>query len=291
MITATVIAHSKCIKGKEIISLQLHYPKFIHSEFMTHRVFSRNASSSRAIPFDKFVTDVERDPAMPIHWGKNQPGMQAREEVDENIKQRAIKIWNQARDEAVWHADNLAALGVHKQIVNRLLEPFYHINVLVTATEWDNFFQLRAHEDAQPEMKELALVMQDTIKASTPNLLEKGQWHLPYIKKPEFDQHNLDTLIKISVARCARVSYKTHEDKLPEAIKDLVLYERLVGAEPLHASPAEHQATPDPYHLLPHLYGNFVGWIQYRKVLETKTNPENLWAKLYGKSDRTVIWQ
>jgi thymidylate synthase ThyX len=281
MFSAKVVEHSKSVAGREIISLQLHYPKFIHSEFMTHRVFSRNASSSRAIPFEKFVKEVENEPSIPCYWGKNQPGMQAHEEINEIAK--ATAAWYDAFECAKRHAQELYDLGVHKQIVNRLLEPFYHINVLVTSTEWDNFFELRDHEDAQPEIQALAKEMKKAISESTPNLLERGEWHLPYIKVAEKDQHTLDSLIKMSVARCARVSYKTHEDKLPEAIKDLVLYERLVVAKPLHASPAEHQATPDPYHLLPRFYGNFNGWIQFRKLLEEKIFPESVWTKLYGK--------
>lgn len=282
MISAQVIEHSKSVAGKEIISLQLHYPKFIHSEFMTHRVFSRNASSSRAIPFDKFVADIEKDMAIPVHWGKNQPGMQAHEEVDDIAQ--ANLLWKEAFDHVLPYAKALHyTTGVHKQVVNRLLEPFYHINVLVTSTEWDNFFELRDHPDAQPEIRALAKVMKEVISNSQPILLERGQWHLPYIKKHEYDEFNLDSLIKMSVARCARVSYKTHEDKFPEATKDLLLYERLVIARPLHASPAEHQATPDPYHFAPQLYGNFNGWIQYRKLLEKKIHPDSVWVKLYGK--------
>jgi thymidylate synthase ThyX len=279
MFSASVVAHSKSETGKEIISLQLHYPKFIHGELMTHRVFSRNASSSRAIPFEKFVKEVENDPAVPCYWGHNEPGMQANEEVDEHSQGAAINVWHNAKNAALWHAKQLALLGVHKQIVNRLLEPFYHINTLVTSTEWDNFFELRDHPDAQPEIQALAKEMKKAISKSKPNLLEIKQWHLPYIKKPEYDQHDITNLIKMSVARCARVSYKTHDDKLPEAIKDLLLYERLVIARPLHASPAEHQATPDPIRksLWNEYHGNFKGWIQYRKLLEAGLNPDKIW--------------
>lgn len=281
MFSAKVIAHSKSETGKEIISLQLRYPKFIHGELMTHRVFSRNASSSRAIPFPKFVKEVEDDPAVPVHWGQNEPGMQANEEIDVQSQGAAINIWHNAKMAAIHHAKQLVVLGVHKQVVNRLLEPFYHINTLVTATEWDNFFELRDHPDAQPEIQALAKAMKEAIAASKPDLLEIKQWHLPYIKKPEHDEHNIESLIKMSVARCARVSYKTHDDKLPEAIKDLLLYERLVVAKPIHASPAEHQATPDPIRnsLWKNYHGNFNGWIQYRKMLEAGLEPTRIWKE------------
>src|SRR5512143_2060134 len=122
MITAKVIEHSKGVGGKEIITLQLHYPKFIHGEFMTHRVFSRNASSSRAIPFEKMLADIEDDMAVPVYWGKNQPGMQAREEIEE--KDAAEKLWRNAGKFAISYAASLHKLGVHKQICNRLVEPF-----------------------------------------------------------------------------------------------------------------------------------------------------------------------
>lgn len=268
MITAKIIAHSKSPEDKEIISLQLHYPKFIHGEFMTHRVFSRNASSSRAIPFDKLVDDIEYNMAMPVYWGSNKPGMQAGEEIVHI--DMAKSNWTSAFGAAKHYAWQLHELGVHKQIVNRLLEPFYNINVLVTSTEWDNFFELRDHPDAQPEIRDLAWKMRAVIKASTSKELDYGEWHLPYIQCaekgcPTFTQ---EMLIKMSVARCARVSYLTHEGKDPDYKKDLELYDRLVGSKPIHASPAEHQATPCSERLQGDLQGNFKQWVQYRKMLE-----------------------
>ena len=281
MITAKIIAHSKSPAGKEIISLQLHYPKFIHGEFMTHRVFSRNASSSRAIPFEKMLADIEEDTAIPVYWGKNQPGMQAKEEFGLEGRKYAEEIWLDSRDAAIQQAKILHKIGLHKQICNRLLEPFYNINVLVTATEWSNFFELRDHPDAQPEMRALAIAMKQAMAESKPTELYEGEWHLPYIQRMDMALYNTDVkkLIKISVARCTRVSYLTQDGKQPSVENDLKLYDRLVGAKPIHASPAEHQATPDSaadgkndwYYKS--LHGNLVGWKQYRKYLEKNIKP------------------
>lgn len=278
-ITAKVIADSIGEQAPRITTLQLRYPKFIHGEFMTHRVFSRNASSSRAIPVERLIKDVIEDPVYPSFWGKNQPGMQAVREVEGGEKLQLIDIWNEARKEAVHRAEIMAKLQAHKQIVNRLLEPFCHINVVVTATEWENFFALRCHKDAQPEMRILADAIRLEMAASVPKLLRVGEWHTPYVEMdPEYMlEKSWEQAIKLSVARCARVSYLTQEGKTPNIEEDLKLYERLVGGVPIHASPAEHQAMPDKKYqgafdggewINPRLHGNFTGHIQYRKQLE-----------------------
>lgn len=272
-ISARIIADSVGPYGNRVTTMELRYPRFIHAEFMTHRVFSRNASSSRAIPVKKLINDVIGDPAMPIHWGKNQKGMQANEELSDFDKRLAKQRWLWARDYAVQQAIALDAIGAHKQVVNRVLEPFSHITVTVTATEWTNFFTLRCHEDAQPEIRVLADAMYAAMQDSTPRELGAGEWHLPYVREEEFRDYTLpiSTLIKLSVARCARTSYLTHDKKEPKLEQDLELYERLVGSEPLHASPAEHQCRPDVKigagWMNPELHGNLVGWVQYRKKL------------------------
>ena len=273
-ISATVIADSVSQDGMRLTTLQLRYPRFVHAEFMTHRVFSRNASSSRAVPVERLIADVRRDPAQPIHWGKNQPGMQAREQLDGAARERAMFLWKEAMESALCYATRLQCMGVHKQIVNRLLEPFSHINVLVSGTEWTNFQALRDHPDAQPEMRELATRIATAMYDSVRKPLGYGDWHLPYVLEAEKKRETIPTCIKLSVARCARVSYLTHEGNVPDVDKDLALYERLVGATPLHASPTEHQATPDVRvvgsgsWLQPHYHGNFYGWVQYRKTLQ-----------------------
>lgn len=297
-ISAKIIADSVSPDGVRITSLELKYPRFIHAEFMTHRVFSRNASSSRAIPVERMIQNILDDTAMPIHWGKNQPGMQAREECDEFIDLECLvehdsiliddveddeepyyttvyeskmlphnrqEAWEYARDEAIEVARAFHKAGYHKQIVNRLLEPFSHITVLVTATEWDNFFSLRLHPDAQPEIHELARQMKTVMDESNPRIISYHDYHLPYVTEDD-DHLPIDLKIQVSVARCARVSYLTHDGKVPVIEKDLELYEKLVGAQPIHASPAEHQATPAPYKTFPS--GNFKGWQQYRQEIQ-----------------------
>lgn len=285
-IAAKVIADSISPAGIRLVTMELRYPRFIHAELMTHRVFSRNASSSRAIPVERLIADIERDPAMPVHWGRNRPGMQAREELDPETRAKARVHWEFAMAEAIEQARHLHALGAHKQIVNRVLEPFSHINVLVTSVHWANFFALRRHEDAQPEIKALADAMFRAMEASEPVRLVFGQWHAPYValnfKHGAFNGYSAmfdkgecyidtDTALKVSTARAARVSYRTHEGAYPSLDKDLALFEQLVGAQPLHASPAEHQATPDwmigGSWARAELHGNLTGWRQHRKFL------------------------
>jgi len=278
MISAKIIADSISEAGKRLTTLQLTYPRFVHAEFMTHRVFSRNASSSRAIPVAKMIEQVRNDPAMPIHWGKNQPGMQAHEELTGADLTLAQYRWRAAAHEAADSAESMMKLGLHKQAVNRILEPFQHIHVVVTATEFDNFFELRAHEDAQPEIYELAIQMKTAMGASTPVLLQPGEWHLPYVSAEDQSRiGDINLCRNVSAARCCRVSYLKHDGHPSTIEEDLALCDRLVGARPLHASPFEHQAAPDQQLQKPngefwwangHLHGNFVGWIQHRKIIE-----------------------
>ena len=284
-ISAAVIEHSlhPSEQGKPLITIQLRYPRFIHSEFMTHRVFSRNASSSRSIPVAKMIEQVRNEPAMPIHFGKNQPGMQASvelsDEIDQNLgtseRQYVKNLWVHAAQQVASVAESMQKVGVHKQVANRILEPFQFISVIVTATEWDNFFELRDHPDAQPEIKELARVMKLAIAESKPRLLHYGEWHLPYVTEQERKYYNVESCKQISAARCARVSYLTHDGKEPDVGKDFDLFDRLVSSKPLHASPIEHQASPDPYldfggFSHPELWGNLRTWVQFRKMWERK---------------------
>lgn len=263
MIKATVIADSvHHATGTRITTFELVYPRFIHSEFMTHRVFNRNASSSRAIPTSKFIEQVRNEPVMPSHWGKNQKGMQAFEELSEDQRSDAIFIWNQAASSAATYAEMLRRGQVHKQIVNRILEPFTHIRVVVTSTSWANFYGLRDHKDAQPEIRELAQAMRKAHDESVPSKLSQGEWHLPYIGFPDRSaayshcKHRRITrdepsatevyglLLKVSAARCARASYNNFEGRPSTIEEDLGLFAKLVENQPIHASPTEHQATP-----------------------------------------------
>ena len=274
-ITAKIIQDSISSNNIRLTTFQLRYPRFIHGEFMTHRLFSRNASSSRAIPVKRLISDIIEDTAMPIHWGKNQPGMQANEEhydpidIDGESFSREDS-WLKARDAAIDIATKFMNAGYHKQIVNRILEPFSHISVVCTATEFNNFFALRSHKDAQPEIKLLSDLMQEERNNNVPCFLNDGDWHLPYILANEISLP-LDIRRKISVARCARVSYLKHDGTIPDINKDIELHDMLAVAVPLHASPAEHQATPDVWQndrwTNPDKHGNLRGYIQYRKTL------------------------
>lgn len=262
-----IIEDSISEAGKRITTFQLKYPRFIHAEVMTHRVFSRNASSSRAIPVEKMIEQVRTNPATPIHWGKNQSGMQAKEELWGNELGMANHWWFVAAQEAIENARMIMHNNAHKQIVNRILEPFQHIHVVLTATDFDNFFELRIHEDAQPEIYALALTMKQAMDRNKPRLLLVGMWHLPYITDKEKIEFDYAVLCKISAARCCRVSYLKHDGTNPSIEDDLALFERLVGSAPLHASPLEHQATPKNNHdSVP--ISNLSGWIQYRKIYE-----------------------
>ena len=251
-----------------LTTLQLRYWRGIHAEFMTHRVFSRNASSSRAIPVSTFLKQVWNDPATPIHWGANQPGMKARTELTGYKKWFAQFMWKTSGRIIcclVWLTNKVSS--PHKQVFNRLLEPWQYISVIVTSTEWDNFFELRNHPDAQPEIQELAREMKNAMDNSNPT---ERFTHLPYITDSDRITLGHDTstgrLMEISTARCARVSYFTHDKQIPEIEKDLKLFNDLVGSVPIHASPTEHQAEALDSE---EFNKNFRGWSQFRNIVET----------------------
>lgn len=306
-ISVKIIADSVNPLGKRITTYELEYPRFIHAEFMTHRLFSRNAASSRAIPVPKMIENIENNTAMPIHWGANQPGMQADNECDNFIAEYGVEFnredwWGMARDMAITYADRFHESGYHKQIVNRLLEPFQFIKVVCTATEYDNFFWLRNHKDAQPEIKELARCMWEAKEQSKPNKLKVGEWHVPYYNQTgvwreslygKFNTlgelsmtdgkngHTLETALKISASCCAQVSYRLTDNSVEKALK---IYDMLVNSKPVHASPFEHQAeamdentTIDTegvtgYNKSLGFYsGNFFGWIQHRQLIDENT--------------------
>lgn len=296
MIEAKIVCDSIGPNGARLTTFVLTYPRFIHSEFMTHRMLSRNASSSRAIPVKKQIQMVIDNPVIPLAFTKNQKGMQGGEALSGELHDKATEIWLKARDAMADFARQLADLEVHKQYANRLLEPFAHITVVTTATDWNNFFALRIHPDAQPEIHMLAYLMYGQYFLSQPTKLEEGQWHLPFVdeilssekvfgemgnKKTteegvewtipvgwKFD----DELIKRSVARCARVSYLNHDGTSTTVEQDLGLYDRLVGGNPIHASPTEHQGMASSDSDL--RSGNLHGFVQYRKTLTNENITE-----------------
>lgn len=293
MTTYTAIVRADSIHaGHRLTTIEATIPRIVLAELNTHRALSRNSASSRAIPVHKQIRKVLEDPFIPEEFGGHQPGMQSAEPViDEAL---GTRIWLAARDAAVrsaldllvgWDRDRATpesdkgrdiamrsamenpdwveafiSLGggakVHKEIVNRLLEPFMWHTVLISATEWDNFFALRCHPDAQPQIRRAAEAIRAALDTSTPTELGRGQWHTPFVDASEGLSPS-DARV-VSVARCARVSYETHgEDRGIEA--DTRLYERLERAG--HWSPFEHVALADPFAPNP---ANFRGWVQLR---------------------------
>jgi len=270
---AKIIKDSIC-NGQRLTTMQLTHPRIIHAEFNTHRMFARNASSSRAIPFATAVQRVIDDPFIPVWWGKNQKGMQAVEELSIPDKLIATARWLEARDRAIDYAKNLSeVLDVHKQIVNRLIEPWSWITVCVTgdAGAWSNYFSLRCHPDAQPEIQKQAYMAQLVYYKSKPDELESGMWHLPYILPEDYNifTDGVDAMIKlkkVSVGRCARTSYLTQEGKR-DLEKDIELHDRLFNHRPLHASPFEHvcEAMGDVSR-----YALYTGWRSYRYTMKNE---------------------
>lgn len=314
-ISATTVLRSRHAEapGQILSTLLLRYPRWIHAEGRTHRLLdicedlsieqktpslmdcdelSRNAASFRAIPVLKMIEDVERNPAVPLFWGKNVAGMQANEELTGAALQRAEDTWFNAMRDAINRAREMANLfpedtinpviGAHKQIVNRLLEPFSHITVLVSATEWDNFLELRDHEDAEPHIQMLAREIKKCLDDhSTVQTLKPGDWHMPFITLSdkidvEDTKGAIEALKALSVARCASTSYKTVDGFDMTLAKALQIFDKLVNSKPIHASPLEHVAQADDMVKLcsmgkgwmaPRAHGNFVGFKQYRHLL------------------------
>ena len=266
-----IILDSVSPDGARLTTLTAKYPRFIHAEMLTHRVFSRNTSSSRAIPMAKIRQQVIDDPVIPIHWGRNQPGMQASVEIGQIERHEADRLWRVACAQAVAAHRKMEDLGLHKQIANRVLEPFLWTTCLISSTTWGNFLTLRRDKDAQPEMQKIANLIGDALDASKP---VERTLHLPYWTDEDEDQiyghtssPSLPTtreIVKLeklrkgtSAARCARVSYLNHEG-VRDIDRDLDFAGRLVSNR--HWSALEHPATAQPGQ-----HGNFVGWKSYRK--------------------------
>jgi thymidylate synthase ThyX len=239
--------------------MEVKIHRFVLAEFNTHRVFSRNSASSRAIPVKKQIARVMDDPAIPLTFPLEQKGMQGGEEVEK--RELAEEFWLQARDHAVSAATTLSLMGVHKSVTNRLLEPFMWHTVIVSSTEWENFFVQRCSPLAQPEIRAVAELMQAALFRSRPRPVSAGEWHLPYIDHEDREAVKVPHHVcAVSAARCARVSYLTHDGKR-DIEEDLALFGRLITAKPAHASPLEHVAVPAR---TPVERGNFTGWRQLR---------------------------
>ena len=266
MIECQVIADT-IVGGTRITSVQVKYPRFILPQLNTHRVFSRSTASSRAVPTVKLIEMVRKEPVVPVHWGRNQAGMVADSEMDEARIAAAKSVWLEAADTAANIAQELAEIGVHKQVVNRILEPFMWAETIITATEWDNFFRLRIADDAQPEIQALAKAIKKAMDESVP---EQRVFHLPYLREDELDdtRWTCSQKAKISAARCARVSYLNHNKQKPSVEEDFKLADRLIEAG--HMSPFDHQAKFNSAEAYRNENRNFRNWMPYRTILEDK---------------------
>ena len=297
-ISAEVIADSINKHGDRITSMQLHYHRFIHAEFLRQRMLSHSVSSSRAIPVKKMMDQVEGDFACPIYWGRNEPGMSASEEVPQPRGNGFDVMWGDFANSNCTFAKMMEEKELHKQIANRVLEPFQFINQVVTATDYDNFYYLRLDNAAQPEIQELAKVMYEAMKNSIPVLLLETEYHLPFISDKIKSKHSKENQIKISASLCAQHSYRVSDPTLGKA---KIIYDKLVNSRPLHASPFEHIAKPfkdQEYELrlkqkdimknglmkldfdsdyaetkskIIMYEGNFKGWSQVRKEIKDET--------------------
>jgi hypothetical protein len=253
-ITAIVVKDSLNTHGDRLTTMHLHYPWFIHDEFMKYQMFSSNTSASQAIPVQRLIENVRNDTVWPSYWGPT------------HIED-CMEIWRYARDASIEYAKALDACGANSQIVSRLLEPFSHIDVLVSATEYDTFFQ---SPKFCPEIRELADKMYDAVTDSDPDQLGEGEWHLPFITIEDFRAGLREAqLAKVSAARCARVSYLTHEGKLPTIGEDIMLFDRMIDGEPVDARPQEHPAMAwsDDQDEPVFMPSNFSGFVQLRKVM------------------------
>ena len=292
---AKVIADSVSERGHRVTTIEVRLHRFVLAELNTHRVFSRNSASSRAIPLRKQVERVLAEPALPLEWPAEQAGMQGGAPLSDYALDQARTEWLMASQDAAKYASRLHALGheaderLHKSLPNRLLEPFMWHTVVITSTEWENFFLQRLSTQAQPEIRVAAEMMHEAFSNSTPRLLGEGEWHTPYLSDEEKATLSRVDAAQISAARCARVSYLSHDGKR-DLDADLGLYQRLVNAHPAwHGSPLEHVATPWSVNCerqdrtFPDIhgewqriirevprFGNLLGWRQLRLEVEAE---------------------
>lgn len=288
IITAKLVADSIAHDtGVRLRSFECVYPAFFHQDVMTHRRFARSALSTRAIPVKEMRRRIREEMAEPTYWGKNQPGMQADTELQGIPKMIAEWAWRRAGMSALFWSGIMNYVGSAKQNANMPLWPYMHFKTLITSTDFGNFYALRDHSAARPELQLLAKRMREAQEDSIPVVLHKGDWHLPYIRVEERNIWSPEQCRLVSTSRSARLSYDKHDGKVATLAEETALFKRLVGSQPLHASPAEHQGTPDTKTTMvhrfgrdgnligdpyldwdnPELHGNFIGFIQHRKLL------------------------
>ena len=280
MITAKIIADSlNADTGSRLTTFLVRFHRFILPEVLTHRVFSRNTSSSRAIPVAKKIALIAECLASPVSFGLAAKPMYSVEENDKGIYIKEfndtfapIDAWRLAAESAVEFATAFSNSDYHKQVVNRIIEPYTWTDMVISSTEWDNFFKLRISSDAQPEIQELAVKMKLALLESTPVELQEGEWHLPFVTDSERNEFSLNQQKQLSVVRCARVSYKTKLDEDYDYSKDLQLFTLLRDSG--HFSPFEHVAELSHFDNEEYLT-NFKGFVQYRSYVEEALNYEN----------------
>ena len=285
--------------GIRLRTFELEYQRMFHSETMTHRMLSKNSSSTRAIPVSRAIELVQEKTAMPIHWGANNPGMQSKAELTGLQKDAAEATWLEMRDAVISFVKVLSdqrGINGHKQWAGRALETFSFIKVVLTGTELENLWHLRDHPDAQPEFRELAKLMQQASDLSESVLLRPGEWHLPYVDliNGEYfvgdEKVSLEVAQKVSASCCAQTSFRRLDDSIEKAEKVFdMLHVGDTSGQPAHASPLEHQATPmDDYSKpfnpetwqpgITHVRrdgslwsGNLRGWIQFRQLIPNES--------------------
>lgn len=286
-----------------IFEVELH--RFVLAELNTHRSHSRSSASSRAIPVSKQIARVKEDPAWPLVWTSEQPGMQGGSELEgydlgnaqwlfKDVQQYTVdRIEDYYEDLRRNYGEEPSQWGphaLHKSLVNRLMEPFMWHKVIFGATDlgWVNFFAQRAMRYsplAQPELRAaadqmldiygdeefeeseelraVAGMMMETLESSTPTQINFGEWVTPYIQRDE--KFLIDTKLKVSVGRCARVSFLNHGG-IRDLDADLKLWSTLSTSKPKHAAPMEFVCTPMGYD--EEQVGNFRGFRQLRHMVE-----------------------
>jgi hypothetical protein len=266
---ASVLLDSVSPAGARITTMEWRYPRFIHAEVMTYRMLSRNTSSSRAIPLKKMIGQVWHDPAYPVYWGRNQSGMQAREELIGLRRWMAKKLWYAGRYPALLGALAMNLVGIHKQIANRPLEPWMWITLVVTGSPvaFENVWRQRCHPDAQPEFFLVANLARTCYNGSVP---VERTLHAPFADHMDNGSINRGLIKRVSTARAARTSYVVHGRVERSMSADIALYRRLhldsSDGEVPHTSPAEHVLTAheDPNYRS----GNAIGWVQHREEVD-----------------------
>ena len=290
--SARVLADSLSPDDVRLTTLEVTFPRFILAEINTHRMLSRNSASSRAIPTEKLIDRVRNAPFIPETFNKRVKGMSVGRALFDDEATQARIHWIAASEEAARYAERLMSLDVDKSRANRLLEPFLWHTAIISATEWDNFFALRDHPAAQPEMQIIARMMREVIEMSHPNLLDYGEWHLPLVYESDRRVLEIEALKMVSASRCARVSFDKHTDDEPLAAT-IDRAQRL--RESGHFSPFEHVARPVDDHGAAggvpdygmwnvewtDFVGNFRGWVQMRKEIPHEDN----FARLINSDD------